>query len=320
MKTKDIRSMGLAYLEVLEGKKAVNKHGHDHVGQEDPDVNNDKKVDSTDKYLLNRRKAISANVRKEEVEELDELSKATLGKYIKLAGPDRERRQKSAEKLANVGHNIKSNDPEHAHKLFTKAGAEHLKAANRKTGINKAVNKLVGEETELDEISNEKKMAYGNAAFADYHKQSKAKLTNILTGKDSSGETRKMANRIKGISRSTKTEETKWPIFARIQEKMSLPSYKVSGIGDDPHEVTVNYAKDPHTKGATPPEKIDSTASGGEKDFIAKHGGLGGNESGINAHEYAAKNSVAHTSNVKVAPGRHNDQKIGDKAPLKSKS
>ncbi len=320
MKTKDIRSMGLAYLEVLEGKGAVNKHGHDHVGKEDPDVNNDKKVDSTDKYLLNRRKAISANIRKEEVEdldevssttimnysikaaqqgtkrvagqktadekmrkkggysstakvaagparqqneeveELDELSKKTLGKYVKLAGPDRERRLKSAEKLASVGRDIKSNDPEHANKLFTKAGAEHGKAANRKAGINKAVNKLVGEET------------------------------------------------------------NDWPVFKRIQEKLSLPSYKVSGIGDDPHEVTVNYAKDPHTKGATPPEKIDSAASGGEKDFIAKHGGLGGNDSGINAHEYAAKNSVAHTTNVKVAPGRHNDQKIGDKVPPKSKS
>ena len=81
MKTKDIRSMGLAYLEVLEGKDAVNKHGHDHVGKEDDDVNNDKKVDSTDKYLLNRRKAISANVRKEEVEEVDE---ALVGNQHKI--------------------------------------------------------------------------------------------------------------------------------------------------------------------------------------------------------------------------------------------
>jgi hypothetical protein len=31
----------------------------DPVGKEDEDVNNDGKVDKTDKYLLNRRKAIS---------------------------------------------------------------------------------------------------------------------------------------------------------------------------------------------------------------------------------------------------------------------
>lgn len=36
----------------------------DPVGKEDADVNNDGKVDSTDKYLLKRRKAISKNVKK----------------------------------------------------------------------------------------------------------------------------------------------------------------------------------------------------------------------------------------------------------------
>ena len=71
------------------------------------------------------------------------------------------------------------------------------------------------ESEQIDELSNEKKMAYGNAAFADYHKQSKSKLTNILTGKDSSGESRKMANRVKGISRATKTEEVELDEISR---------------------------------------------------------------------------------------------------------
>ena len=34
----------------------------DPVGQEDTDINNDGKVNKTDKYLANRRKAISKNV------------------------------------------------------------------------------------------------------------------------------------------------------------------------------------------------------------------------------------------------------------------
>jgi hypothetical protein len=38
----------------------------DPVGKEDSDVNNDGKVDKTDKYLLNRRKAISAAIKNEE--------------------------------------------------------------------------------------------------------------------------------------------------------------------------------------------------------------------------------------------------------------
>ena len=116
-------------------------------------------------------------------------------------------------------------------------------------------------------------------------------------------------------------ESSEWPIFSRINEKLKLPSYKVSGIGDDPHEVNVKYATDDkHTKGATPAEKIDSTTSKGEKDYIAKHGGLDGNESGIDVHKYIAKNSVAHTAGVKVAAGRPGDSKIGDKNIIKSKS
>jgi hypothetical protein len=34
----------------------------DKVGQEDADINNDGKIDKTDKYLANRRKAISKNL------------------------------------------------------------------------------------------------------------------------------------------------------------------------------------------------------------------------------------------------------------------
>jgi hypothetical protein len=37
----------------------------DAVGKEDDDINNDGKVDKTDKYLANRRKAIAANIKKE---------------------------------------------------------------------------------------------------------------------------------------------------------------------------------------------------------------------------------------------------------------
>jgi len=35
----------------------------DPVGKEDDDINNDGKVDKTDKYLLKRRKAIAANIK-----------------------------------------------------------------------------------------------------------------------------------------------------------------------------------------------------------------------------------------------------------------
>lgn len=71
-------------------EKAVNKHGHDHVGKEDSDVNNDGKTDNTDSYLKARRKAIAKtmSVKKEEVEELDELSTSTLKSYRTKARDD----------------------------------------------------------------------------------------------------------------------------------------------------------------------------------------------------------------------------------------
>ena len=40
----------------------------DPVGKEDADINNDGKVNKTDKYLANRRKAIAANLKEEDHE------------------------------------------------------------------------------------------------------------------------------------------------------------------------------------------------------------------------------------------------------------
>ena len=45
-------------------KRAIDEE-LDAVGKEDDDINNDGKVDKTDKYLANRRKAIAANIKEE---------------------------------------------------------------------------------------------------------------------------------------------------------------------------------------------------------------------------------------------------------------
>jgi hypothetical protein len=50
----------------------------DPVGKEDKDVNNDGKVNKTDKYLKHRRDVIGARIRKEEVESLEEKD---IGKH-----------------------------------------------------------------------------------------------------------------------------------------------------------------------------------------------------------------------------------------------
>jgi len=54
----------------------------DPVGKEDDDINNDGKVDKTDKYLANRRKAIAANLKEDhEVS----MAQASLKSIIKSA-------------------------------------------------------------------------------------------------------------------------------------------------------------------------------------------------------------------------------------------
>lgn len=125
------------------------------------------------------------------------------------------------------------------------------------------------------------------------------------------------------LLKKTKKEEVEvkeWTVFNRIQEKLS--SYKVSSVGDDPHDITTIFAIDSHTKGATPPEEINSKASKGEKDFADKHGGLGKKTPPSYADDNAIDQNPVQfkAQNVKVAPGRHNDSTIGDKAILKSKS
>ena len=66
-------------VSVLEGKKHTHakgmEEGLDPVGKEDNDVNNDGKVNKSDSYLKNRRKAISAAV-KEDIEDQDSLDEA----------------------------------------------------------------------------------------------------------------------------------------------------------------------------------------------------------------------------------------------------
>lgn len=51
-----------------EIKNVLKQEDLDPVGKEDSDINNDGKVDKTDKYLLNRRKAVAKAVKKEDLD------------------------------------------------------------------------------------------------------------------------------------------------------------------------------------------------------------------------------------------------------------
>jgi hypothetical protein len=128
------RSLVDATRNVME--KKTNKHGHDAVGHEDEDINNDGKNDGTDKYLHNRRRAIASSMKKEEVEQVDEISKATMGRYINKA---KDSIDMAAYRQGGVEARGSSSRP--LEKKLTK----------RHKGIETAVKKLTAEEVELEE-------------------------------------------------------------------------------------------------------------------------------------------------------------------------
>ena len=67
----------------------------DKVGQEDEDINNDRKVNNTDKYLSKRRKAIAANLKEGDhevamaVSSLEEIAKAIIELRQQLGNTER---------------------------------------------------------------------------------------------------------------------------------------------------------------------------------------------------------------------------------------
>jgi hypothetical protein len=230
MKTQDIKNMASAYMQVLEkakmdkvNPKALEK---DFDDREDKDIDNDGDTDKSDEYLHNRRKAVKNAMKKEakdygpghigavqkmldkereakkakdamkkeEVEELDEISRDTARSYIskasahKTTGETPKKDRSSGVELAGkkaygiggkakvmateeveeldelskktLGSYIKKATGDAMTKSF-KAGDvrdkdstdNRLKAMGRQMGIAKATNKLTKEEADLDEAA-----------------------------------------------------------------------------------------------------------------------------------------------------------------------
>ena len=149
MKTEDIKKMAQAWNQVQEASYGKKKEAMDPVDQKelkgkhkdrkDKDIDNDGDVDKSDEYLHKRRKAVSKAIKgkgtetevqtQESVEGLDELSKKTLGSYVKKAGRDMSDRS-GDNSVDSVMKNWK-----------------------REKGINKAVDRLTKEDLDIEEAS-----------------------------------------------------------------------------------------------------------------------------------------------------------------------
>lgn len=242
------------------------------------------------KKRSNGIKIANKKIAKEEVEDLDELSKKTLGRYIKKASRDASHAAavdaNHAQKYLNSRDKIDKNTADNAFKRKLK----------RDKGISKAVNKLTNEEN-LDELSRKTLAKYTDRSAAD--------------GNDKKNK-RTFTNRLKGIKRDTDRLAKK-----KIGENVEI---RPTILRLREHMATIAEKNRDHTKGATPSQPHDDTLAKGAKEFVAQHGGFTGNPNDVvDVNVAMDKNKAASDGTMpKPAKGRPNDSKVGDKKILKS--
>lgn len=223
---------------------------------------------------------------------LSEISKKTLGSYIKKANASSV--GIAAVQTANTMKTGGKGDPDDRRQL-----------KNRVKGISRATDRLTKEEVEqVDEVSTstlgayikkavpdaEKKMVDGiNKSVAGHTQMSRGDDAKAYHNFDASGKlinksNNRKAHINKAVDKMTKESETtpEWPVYARIMEKV----------------------KDPHTKGATETQKHGDNWAGKDTDFINTHGGIDGNEPEQHVDDdwIEAKSKGVATKMVKKAP------------------
>lgn len=124
-----------------------------HAQRKDKDINNDGKVDKTDEYLHNRRKAVKhaiAKKMKEEAEQIDEISADMKSRYKQKAQRSLDQAQDFKSELDHEGEPKGSRVRKDVNRMIK----------NRKTGMKRA-----NEEAEqIDEISTKRALDYMDKA------------------------------------------------------------------------------------------------------------------------------------------------------------
>lgn len=261
MKTQDIRNMALA----LQAVEEASKKKMDPVGREDDDIDNDGDKDKSDSYLHNRRKAISSAIKGKGTKETV-TTEALVGNQHKID--------------ANKNGKIDAHD----FKLLRKGKKVAEEAEEVEEGIVsyfKDIYKKVKDEEDAKAVANKQ----AGRALRNIEKKSGAKVHYDAI---------RLA---RGEKIKEEAEQTEWPVFARIQEKIN------------------------QTKGATKPESMEDRLTASDKKVVDGHGGLGIKtpEDFVDDNEIDRNEPLFKATNVKVAPKRHNDQTVGDKTMPKAK-
>ena len=194
----------------------------DPVGQEDGDVNNDGKKDKTDKYLKNRRRAISKAIAAKEEHEIEALVDYFVTEQI----------AKSPEELDEIMFEI---DEEHTEYFLEKA----MELKGKKKGnviINPKTEKMqeeVQSGEERTQLSNQKRM------MQKKHQMDRQKMALKKQGKlNVNAESVEMVNEVdysgapaKNDAESEKAKQ--YPTFAELKAKLAQAGDPAKGIPAD---------------------------------------------------------------------------------------
>jgi len=209
------------------------------------DANHNNEIDAQDFKILKAKKGSM------EEEALDELSKKTLGSYIKKASHDVATKSAATGRYAERANKVKDETKKGDYSNYQQgkkddATADKMfgKSWKRRQGIAKATDKLTKEET-INEISAKVKAAYARKADKEVTRTNTMGVAKRTGGVGIEDAKRKMDNRKAGIKRSMSEEETlaeKAPSGDKYERMVKHIKDKYSKDGLSDKEKSIAYA------------------------------------------------------------------------------
>ena len=293
MDKESIRSIWSKFLEVQEGMYGKKKEGMDPVGKADDDIDNDGDVDSSDKYLKNRRKAIGKAMKKDDEKEVKE------GAKDRKDPKDPHGHKKAAQKPLNLNPNKTKKVKTYEGKMDDEEELDEgigSMVAKKVRGLAPKVThhgKPMKENEEEDEVECPKCEGEGcdHCDGKGYHETKKE-----WVGKE--GKNRRVA----GGDKRKEMEESN--LFS--DDELAALEEKMKHIGNPPGNVPSDPAE---------PEKFMQTSSAGEKKFYDDH--EKGNEKKYEDWEDTSEHDGVNAGRAvkSQSPARKGDNlKVGDNA------
>lgn len=248
MNPEDIIKMTEAYKKVKEKL--------DPVGQEDGDINNDGEIDSSDKYLAKRRRAIGKAMNKE-----SSCGKGKIREEDKVECPKCE--GKGCSHCDDTGYHMKEDVEQVGRYRNYKLNPEKQRQLDRSKQRQLDRDKIRNTKEEVEQVDELKKSTLAryvdkarNHVYANAHKAGQSFQRGTGSGSEHEKHHRKAVKRMKGMATATK-KLAKEDVFSERE----LIALEAAGVFENKQ-----------TQGATAPETMQDKIKGGNsKKFAAMH-------------------------------------------------